>query len=290
MLPETYATPLHLPFNGVAMEGFTLSPPPVSVSNCDDGPLIILRGTELMVMRNESGLSLPQGKLPPSIATGGIDPISIGTWRGVPCRALPLSRSAILPEGWEGHNLLAPIPKIPIDLLSLGGVAGQILHWERSSRHCSFCGGTTAWIPGEWGRKCLACDKERFPTISPCAIVLVKRPGEVLLIRKAEWPEGRYSLVAGFLDFGECLEEAAVREVREETGVTVENLRYVGSQSWPFPSQLMAGFVADYTGGDIRVETKELEDARWFSIDALPTLPPRRSIARFLIDNYAKEG
>jgi len=288
MLPERYASPLHLPFNGRAMEGFSLAPPTTPAGRV--GPLVVLRGAELIVTRNERGPCLPLGEIPEALTSGGVEPIAIGSWRGMPCRALPLSRSAALPEGWEGHNLLAPAPELPIDLLSLGGVAGQILHWERSSRHCAFCGGSTAWMPGEWGRKCLVCGRERFPTISPCAIVLVKRPGELLLIRKAEWPEGRYSLVAGFLDFGECLEEAAEREVMEETGVSIRNLRYVGSQSWPFPSQLMTGFVADYAGGDLRVETKELEDARWFPVDALPTLPPRRSIARYLIDTCAQQG
>jgi NAD+ diphosphatase len=92
--------------------------------------------------------------------------------------------------------------------------------------------------------------------------------------------------VAGFLDFGECLEEAAAREVLEETGVRVKNIRYVGSQCWPFPSQLMAGFVAEYDGGEVVVEEKELEDARWFPVDALPLMPPRRSIARYILDNF----
>jgi NAD+ diphosphatase len=108
----------------------------------------------------------------------------------------------------------------------------------------------------------------------------------VLLTRKAVWPPGRYSLVAGFLDFGECLEEAVVREVLEETGVLVNNVRYVGSQSWPFPSQLMAGFTAEYVSGEVVVEEKELEDARWFPLTALPALPPKRSIARYLLDNF----
>ena len=99
---------------------------------------------------------------------------------------------------------------------------------------------------------------------------------------------GCYSLVAGFVDFGESLEECALREIREETGIIAENIRYVGSQNWPFPAQLMAGFVADYAGGEIVVDKNELEDARWFSVEALPTLPPSRSIARWIIDTFAR--
>ena len=116
--------------------------------------------------------------------------------------------------------------------------------------------------------------------------MLVKRGHELLMARKTEWPAGRYGLVAGFLDFGESLEECAVREVREETGIEICNVRYVASQNWPFPAQLMAGFVAEYASGDICVDPKELEDARWFHVDDLPRLPGRRSIARWLIENF----
>jgi NAD+ diphosphatase len=115
----------------------------------------------------------------------------------------------------------------------------------------------------------------------------VKRGNEFLLTRKSVWPAGRYSLVAGFLDFGESLEECVQREVKEETGIEVRNIRYVGSQNWPFPSQLMAGFIAEYAGGEIAVDHEELEDARWFCVNAMPaSLPAERSIARWIIDSY----
>jgi NAD+ diphosphatase len=106
----------------------------------------------------------------------------------------------------------------------------------------------------------------------------------VLLTRKPEWALNRYSLVAGFQEFGESLEETAVREIAEETGIVANKLCYVGSQCWPFPSQVMVGFVADYVDGEVKVETTELADARWFSVDDLPNLPPKRSIARYILD------
>jgi NAD+ diphosphatase len=107
------------------------------------------------------------------------------------------------------------------------------------------------------------------------------------MIRKPEWPEGYYSLPSGFCDFGECLEECVVREVKEETGILVKNIRYVGSQSWPFPSQLMAGFTAEYESGEIVVDTKELEDARWFRADAMPPTFSAKSIAGWMIERFA---
>ena len=173
-------------------------------------------------------------------------------------------------------------------LLTLGGLAQQILQWERQSAHCSFCGGVLERIDGTWGKRCSACRHEHYPHIHPCIIVLVKRGEEFLLIRKPEWPAGRYSLIAGFVDFGESLEECLHREAGEEAGIRVTNIRYVGSQSWPFPSQLMTGFVADYAGGEVRADQTEIEDARWFSAVNMPeSLPTRRSIARWIIDKYA---
>jgi NAD+ diphosphatase len=118
-------------------------------------------------------------------------------------------------------------------------------------------------------------------------IILVVDGDRCLLARKAGWAPGRYALVAGFVDNGESLEGAVAREVEEEVGVRVRDIRYVGSQNWPFPSQLMIGFVATWAGGEIRIDRDELEDARWFPRDRLPDGPSRHSIARFILDTYA---
>ena len=286
-LPERFDSPVHLPFNAAALRGKYRAAPP-DADPGGPGVWVLLRGGELLVSEEGEDPVLPEELLaaPGDRAT---PPLYIGTWEGRPCRALRWGREQELPAGLRPESLLAGDPQLPIDLLSLGGTAGQILHWQRLSRYCSRCGGALEPLAGEWGKRCPDCDYSHFPHIHPCAIVLVRRGRELLLTRKAQWPAGRYSLVAGFVDFGECLEECARREIAEETGIEVKNIRYVGSQCWPFPSQLMAGFVAEYVGGDVRVDERELEDARWFSIDALPLLPPRRSIARYILDG-ALEG
>ena len=287
-LPVAFNSPLYLPFNRHCLqERFVPAPPDADPGG--EGSWVLLQGGELAVCGPPEGPRLPAGVLPESLA-GSREPLFIGMWDGDPCRVLSLTKETALPEGWGTESLLAPEPLLPIELLTLGGMAGQIVHWEKNSPACSRCGGENLRLPAQWGKRCGRCGYEHFPHIHPCVIVIVRRAGEVLLTRKAGWPPGRYGLVAGFVDFGESLEEAVIREVREETGVEVRNVRYRGSQSWPFPSQIMAGFTADYAGGEVRVEEAELEDARWFPVNALPILPPRRSIARYLLDHYSVTG
>ena len=202
-----------------------------------------------------------------------------------------LPREAPVPEGLHRETLV-PMrgTRLPDDLLSLGGMAMQALWWQSTSGFCPRCGTGTERIEGEWGKRCPRCRYEHYPHLHPCVIVLIRHADRVLLARKREWAPGRYSLVAGFVDNGECLEGAVRREVKEEVGVDVGEIRYLGSQNWPFPSQLMVGFVASYAGGEVVVDREELEDARWFDWDKLPDRPARHSIARFILDNYARPG
>jgi NAD+ diphosphatase len=282
---DTYfSSPLHLPFNSSCLhEHFRHGTPDQEPGG--PGYWVLLRGSELLLQQHADGVQLPYGVRSPDWPLL-IGEVFIGRWKGAPCRLLNWPEDIPLAEGLVPCQLRDWGTSLPIELLSLGGLANQIWHWESNSCFCSRCGGPMVRLPHEWGKRCEACAAVHFPHIHPCAITLVRRPGEVLLTRKAEWPDGHYSLVAGFVNFGECLEETAVREIAEETGVRVKNLQYVGSQCWPFPTQLMAGFIADYAGGELVVDYGELADARWFSVDALPLMPPRRSISRYILDNY----
>lgn len=286
--PETsYPEQINLPFNfSFIKDSFELRHPSDQEPE-GTGFWAIIQGNGVVLVQADDGLSLPEGDLPEGL-TPNHSPLCIGLWKGRPLRACTVSTKLALDHPLVAEPFNATEQRLDFPTLTLAGLAKQILHWEQQSRHCSRCGAETERIPGTWGKRCTGCASEHYPHIHPCAIVLVKRNDQVLLTRKAEWPAGRFSLVAGFVDFGESLEECAIREVREETGIEIENVRYVGSQNWPFPAQLMAGFVADYAGGEITVDTTELEDARWFAVDALPLLPPRRSIARHIIDTFAR--
>lgn len=282
-----YPSTVNLPFNHEAVRDAFVPLLPGAGQPDGAGYWVLLQGNALLVVADESGaLSLPCGEPPASLPLAG-EPLCIGFWRGKPLRLAAVSRSAEIPPLFLAEPFNAAGDRLDDATLTLGGIGMQVLHWQKKSRCCSGCGAPLEPLAGSWGKRCRSCSYEHFPSIHPCAIVLVRRGAEFLLVRKSEWATGRYGLVAGFLDMGESLEECAAREVLEETGIRVSNVRYVGSQCWPFPSQLMAGFVAEYAGGDIRVEEDELEDARWFNRENLPAgLPPWRSIARWIIDRY----
>ncbi len=254
------------------------------------GTWLLVQDNALLVLGvgGEGGWRLPQGPLPAGFDRI-VDPVlHLGTYRGAPCWAASVTSGVDVPSGFQRESLLPVQTRLTDDALSLGGLALQAIHWERTSAHCPRCGAKTFRIEGEWGKRCAQCAYEHYPHLHPCVIVLVRDADRVLLTRKAFWPKGRYGLIAGFVDVGESLEGAAEREVREEVGVRIRDLRYVASQYWPFPSQLMVGFTAAYANGDLTVNRHELEDARWFSVHDLPDLPPKLSIARFLLDHFAR--
>ena len=253
------------------------------------GHWLIVQEQGLVVVPDETTMRLPSGALPAAFDGRLGRPLWLGTLDGTPCWVAALPRDAAVPVGFQRETLV-PMQgtRLPDDLLSLGGMAMQLLHWEGTSGHCPRCGAPTERMEGEWGKRCPACRYEHYPHLHPAVIVLVRDGERVLLARKAIWTPGRYALVAGFVDNGESLEGAVAREVKEEVGVDVKDIQYVGSQNWPFPSQLMVGFVARYAGGEITIDRDELEDARWFEQSELPTGPARHSIAGWILQNFAR--
>lgn len=281
-----YPDTVNLPFNAQVIEHEFVRGLPGDAVPASDAVYAVIQGNSLLVERGCDGLMLPR-ELPAGWLKDGCAPLYLGRWCDRPVFALRAGKDISVQSPFSAEPFNATGENLDDRLLTIGGLAQQVLYWEGISRICGRCGGQVEWIPGSWGRRCNGCRHERFPAIHPCAIVLVRRGEEFLFVRKAEWVPGRYSLVAGFLDFGESLEECAGREVLEETGIYVKNVRYVGSQCWPFPSQLMAGFVSEYAGGEIAVDRNEIDDARWFTRENLPdSFPPYRSIARWIIENF----
>ncbi len=212
----------------------------------------------------------------------------MGSLAGQPCVALTLADNAAIPDGLRATGLRALFLRIPDAHLALAGRASQVVEWDRTHRFCGRCGTATHDKPDERAKACPACGYTAYPRISPAMMALVTRGKELLLARSRRFANtAMYSALAGFVEAGETIEDCVAREVREEVGLEVKDLRYFGSQSWPFPHSLMVAYSAEYAGGDILLEDAEIVEARWFAADALPQMPPGVSIARRLIEATA---
>ena len=190
-----------------------------------------------------------------------------------------------LPEGYEWTDLRASYDLLPPHLYQQAGKAAEILYFDTHHRHCGLCGGDMQWHT-PISKRCTVCGEEIWPQLNTAIIVLVRKGDEALLVRAKNFKRNYYGLVAGFVETGESLEECVRREVYEETGLTVDNIRYFGSQPWPYPMGLMVGFQADYVSGDITLIDGELKEAAFFTRDNLPPIPGKMSMARMLIDDW----
>lgn len=208
----------------------------------------------------------------------------LGELEGVPCVAIALEGVDSPPPGFEMAGLRSFFFRLPDRLLAIAARAFQVADFDRSHRYCGRCGTPTQAREGERARECPSCGLVAYPRVSPAMMALVTRGRELLLARSARFASGVYSALAGFVEPGETIEDCIRREVREEVGVEIGEPVYFASQSWAFPHSLMIAYTAEYAGGAIRLDDPEIEDARWFPLDALPKLPPAVSIARRLID------
>ncbi|MFK7161436.1 NAD(+) diphosphatase [Marinospirillum sp. MEB164] len=210
----------------------------------------------------------------------------IGRWQGRSVLLSLVRHAQAKAAGWPGtrHWLLqADSPEL--DLLI---TAVSLAAWEEQHQFCGRCGAATQARYDEYAKECPRCRLRQYPRISPSMICLVWREEELLLAQSPRFQNGMYSLLAGFVEAGESVEEAVHREVKEEVGIEIQRLHYLGSQSWPFPHSLMLGYWAEYHQGEIQVDPTELVDARWFHWQDLPLLPPPASIARRLIDQFVE--
>jgi NAD+ diphosphatase len=198
---------------------------------------------------------------------------------------------ADLPAGgpFDVLGLRALAAMVDADTFGAAGRAMHVLDWASTSQFCGRCGTKTIASEKERVMTCPACGLTAYPRIAPAIIVLVRRGEQALLARNAKFPGAFYSTLAGFSEIGESLEETLAREVREEVGIDVRDIRYFGSQPWPFPHSLMIGFTAAWADGEIKVDGEEIADAKWFSRAELPPIPPPLSIARKLIDAWVAD-
>ncbi|HMQ55094.1 MAG TPA: NAD(+) diphosphatase [Anaerolineae bacterium] len=220
------------------------------------------------------------------LALTSVRPHYLGRYNGTPCYAVELPDQASPPAGHKLAGLRPLYPRLGDDFFVLAGRAIQIIDWDRTHQFCGRCGTPTVDATTERAKRCPNCGLSNYPRLSPSMIVRITRGDEILLARATRFPQGMYSVLAGFVEPGETLEQAVEREVFEEVGIWLKNIRYFGSQPWPFPNSLMIGFTAEYAGGELQPDLAEIEDACWFTAANLPQIPPPMSIARRLIDDF----
>lgn len=228
---------------------------------------------------------LENSKLPlramSDLATKMNDIRQIGTFNGIPV----YWREAKFLNDSDVFYSLRELLNIDSGLFNLVGRAIQLSHMLYQQHFCGRCGHEAILCEDQLAMQCQTCKAIDYPRVSPCIIVAVRKGEKILLAQHPRHKTGMYTVIAGFVETGETLEQCVAREVLEETGITVTNIQYFASQPWAFPSNLMMGFTADYASGDIKPDYEELTDAIWADADHLPQLPPQGTIARRLIDH-----
>ena len=249
----------------------------------------VFKADALIVREDGKALSVPFIQ---EVSALGLKPIRewyLGTLNGHHCYCAEVFENSPLPEGMVSYGLRYLYGRIADPLHKIAMKASHIIEWDRTDRYCSRCRTEMNRARGIRAKECPGCGFLSFPRISPAVIVLIERDNRVLLARVKRFTTELYSVLAGFVEPGESLEETAKREIEEEVGIRIKNIRYFGSQPWPFPDSLMIGFTAEYESGEIIIDEAEVSDAGWFDPDNLPTIPGKISIARQLIDWFVEE-
>lgn len=244
----------------------------------------IFTAHKLMVVEEGESISLPLLVDPASLGLLPIRERYLGTSAGRHCYCVEVAENDPVPSGMGLYGLRYLYGRLTEPLFAVAMKAVHLLEWEETARYCGRCGKEMAQALDMNARQCSVCGLTAFPRISPAVIVLVEKEGLLLLARGLRFTADFYSVLAGFVEPGETLEETVHREIEEEVGIKVKNVRYFGSQPWPFPDSLMIGFTAEYLSGEIRIDKKEIIEAGWFAPDKLPAIPGKISIARRLID------
>jgi NAD+ diphosphatase len=255
-------------------------------------PWLVFYNERLLLRQNQDGsYCLPEDESITSLGLDLDDHKKFWIKSGEPGHTVELQNEVLLPEGWRFVSLLYLFSSGQKSLFRQAGRAVQIIALSKTHRYCGQCGAPTEEKADEFVKICNECGLTAYPRISPSIIVAVTKGRELLLVRSKHFKDYIYhTIVSGFVEPGETLEECVEREVMEETGVAVKNIRYFGSQPWPFPNSLMLGFTAEYDYGDIEVDDEELYEANWYAVDGLPHLPTSDSIASELIEWFIKNN
>ena len=246
---------------------------------------VFCKSDVLLHKTSEGTYDIPYSEQPPTEIKPWTTVHNITPLGDIPVKTYRIDAPVTDDSNFEMCGLRASYSKISHDLYLKAGKCAEILYWDMNTQFCGVCGSPMERST-DISKRCTNCGKEVWPQLATAVIVLIHKGDEILLVHANNFRRDFFGLVAGFVETGETLEEAVRREVMEETGLKIKNLRYFASQPWPYPSGLMVGFNADYDEGDIHLQRSELSSGGWYRKDNLPHIPEKLSIARKLIDNW----
>ena len=249
----------------------------------------LFQQSNLLVKKLENGYSVPTSADLGFLENKIMDKLYIGSIDGHSCYTARYPEGVEIPQGMEFLGLRQLHQQIDDILLKAAFRAVQIVAWDETHRFCGVCGTATVKKTNEHAKVCPGCGHISYPRLSPAVIVAITKGDKLLLARNKNFAPGVYSVLAGFVEAGETLEECVKREIREEAGIEVNNIRYFGSQSWPFPNSYMLAFTAEHESGEIKIGEDEIADARWFGAEEIPKIPGSLSISRKLIDWFIEK-
>ena len=251
---------------------------------------LVFHGDRVLLDRRDEKLQLPYVTSLKELDVLPVRKIYLGIFEKAPCYVAEIEDALNLPDQMRFYDLRSLYDEAERDVFLLAGKAMQLIHWDKTHQFCGRCGTKTETIKTETAKRCPECGLVSYTRISPAIIVGISKGSQILLAHAGNFRGKMYSILAGFAEAGETLEDTVRREVFEEVGIKIKNINYFGSQSWPFSSSMMIGFTAEYESGEIAVDGKEIIDARWFDLKNLPELPSEFSIAREIIDDHIKRN
>jgi NAD+ diphosphatase len=255
-----------------------------------DSLFFIFQGTKLIVNKTGSGIIIPSGKDILGLGVEHSRPMFIGELDQKPCFCAKSLSSFSESQFFALHGLRELFGSLSEKVFKMAALGLQVNNWDQVSRFCGKCGEHLRVMKTERAKECLSCGHIQYPRISPAVIMAITRGNKILLARSTQIKFSFYSVLAGYVEVGETLEECVKREVLEEVGLSIKNIKYFGSQSWPFTNSLMIAFTAEHASGEIRIDQNEILDAAWFSPGNLPQLPGWGSIARQLVDSFVQQA
>lgn len=261
------------------------------MTSCEESDIylwFIFKSGKILLRKEGSTLVIPHQKEPPFPIPEDSTLHDIAVFRNIECKAFALKEEIEENESWKMIDLRSSFYILDPQMIALVGKSSEIINWSTKCKFCSTCRKELVQVK-PITRQCPSCKARYHPMVFSCIIVRITKGDEIFLIHAKTFKGPHFSLVSGYLEAGESLEECLIREVKEETNFSVKNIQYFSSQPWPFPSQMMVGFTCEYDDGELKLQESEISEGRFFNINNLPELPPKFTIARQMIDDWIEK-